>query len=83
MHFDTTLRECRVYETFRDTSLRPSLHPGCGARFPADKKIATLKVVREITGLGLKEAKDMVEKAPVTLKEGASKVDQPPQPTPI
>ena len=43
--------------------------------FPADKKIAVLKVVRGITGLGLKEAKEMVEAAPKVLKEGASKAD--------
>lgn len=42
---------------------------------PADKKIAILKVVRTITGLGLKEAKDLVESAPKILKEGASKED--------
>ena len=36
-------------------------------------KIAVIKVVREVTGLGLKEAKDLVEGAPKTLKEGASK----------
>merc|ERR1719484_15026 len=41
--------------------------------FPADKKIAVLKIVRTITGLGLKEAKGMVESAPVTIKEGAPK----------
>merc|ERR1719197_2120774 len=41
--------------------------------FPADKKIAVLKIVRELTGLGLKDAKDMVEKAPCTVKEGASR----------
>ncbi len=40
---------------------------------PADKKIAVLKVVRTITGLGLKEAKDLVESTPKNLKEGASK----------
>merc|ERR1719331_2018890 len=40
---------------------------------PADKKIAVLKIVRTITGLGLKEAKGMVESAPVTIKEGAPK----------
>lgn len=40
---------------------------------PADKKIAILKVVRSITGLGLKEAKDLVEAAPKTLKEAISK----------
>jgi large subunit ribosomal protein L7/L12 len=39
------------------------------------KKINVIKVVREITGLGLKEAKDMVEGAPKTLKEGVSKDD--------
>ena len=43
--------------------------------FPADKKIAVLKVVRGITGLGLKEAKDIVESAPKTLQEGVSKDD--------
>jgi large subunit ribosomal protein L7/L12 len=36
-------------------------------------KIATIKAVRAITGLGLKEAKDAVEGAPTTLKEGVSK----------
>lgn len=43
--------------------------------FPADKKIAVLKVVRSITGLGLKEAKEFVESAPKAVKEGASKSD--------
>ncbi len=37
------------------------------------KKINAIKVVREITGLGLKEAKEAVESAPTTLKEGVSK----------
>lgn len=37
------------------------------------EKIKVIKVVREITGLGLKEAKDMVDGAPKTIKEGASK----------
>lgn len=37
------------------------------------EKIKVIKVVREITGLGLKEAKDMVDGAPKTLKEGVSK----------
>lgn len=40
-----------------------------------DKKINVIKAVREITGLGLKEAKDAVEGAPHTLKEGVSKAD--------
>lgn len=39
------------------------------------KKLDVIKVVRELTGLGLKEAKEMVEGAPKTLKEGASKED--------
>jgi large subunit ribosomal protein L7/L12 len=40
---------------------------------PADKKIAILKVVRNLTGLGLKEAKEVVDNVPKLLKEGASK----------
>jgi large subunit ribosomal protein L7/L12 len=40
---------------------------------PADKKIAVIKEVRAITNLGLKEAKDLVEGAPKTVKEGATK----------
>lgn len=42
---------------------------------PADKKIAVLKVVRALTGLGLKEAKDLVEAAPKPVKEGVAKGD--------
>ena len=38
-----------------------------------DKKLNVIKAIREITGLGLKEAKDMVEGAPKTVKEGVSK----------
>ena len=38
-----------------------------------DKKVNVIKAVRGITGLGLKEAKEMVESAPATVKEGASK----------
>ncbi|MCW9682751.1 50S ribosomal protein L7/L12 [Dolichospermum planctonicum UHCC 0167] len=40
---------------------------------PADKKIAVLKIVREITGLGLKEAKELVEAAPKAVKEAVAK----------
>lgn len=40
---------------------------------PADKKIAILKVVRTLTGLGLKEAKDLVESAPKPVKEAVTK----------
>ncbi len=43
--------------------------------YPADKKVGTIKVIREITGLGLKEAKDLVEGSPNTVKEGVSKAD--------
>ncbi len=47
---------------------------GWRRRRPAgDKKIEVIKEVRAITGLGLKEAKDLVEGAPKPLKEGASK----------
>ena len=42
---------------------------------PSDKKIAILKVVRSITGLGLKEAKALVEDAPKAVKEATSKED--------
>ena len=41
--------------------------------YPADKKVTVIKVIREITGLGLKEAKDLVEGAPKTVKEGVNK----------
>ncbi|BBG66686.1 LSU ribosomal protein L7/L12 [Hydrogenimonas sp.] len=40
---------------------------------PGAKKINVIKVVREVTGLGLKEAKEAVDNAPTTIKEGASK----------
>ncbi len=43
------------------------------ASVPADKKIAVLKEVRTLTGLGLKEAKDLVEAAPNAVKEGIKK----------
>lgn len=38
-----------------------------------DKKLGVIKVVRELTGLGLKDAKDLVESAPKAIKEGVSK----------
>lgn len=40
---------------------------------PADKKIAILKIVRSLTGLGLKEAKELVESAPKMVREGLTK----------
>lgn len=45
------------------------------ASVPADKKIAVLKEVRNITGLGLKEAKDLVEAAPKAVKENIKKAE--------
>ncbi|WP_287962961.1 50S ribosomal protein L7/L12, partial [Alcanivorax sp.] len=38
-----------------------------------DKKVGVIKAVREVTGLGLKEAKELVESAPAPVKEGATK----------
>jgi large subunit ribosomal protein L7/L12 len=43
--------------------------------YPADKKVTVIKVVRELTGLGLKEAKDLVEGVPSTVKESVPKAD--------
>ena len=40
-----------------------------------EKKVAVIKAVREATGLGLKEAKDLVESAPAPIKEGANKAE--------
>ena len=40
-----------------------------------DKKIQVIKVVRELTGLGLKEAKDLVDGAPKAVKEGVNKAE--------
>ncbi len=42
---------------------------------PGQKKIQVIKVVRELTGLGLKEAKELVDSAPKAVKEGASKAE--------
>jgi large subunit ribosomal protein L7/L12 len=43
--------------------------------YPADKKVTVIKVIREITGLGLKEAKDLVEGVPSLVKDSVSKAD--------
>src|SRR6187549_2501931 len=43
--------------------------------YPADKKVGVIKVIRELTGLGLKEAKDLVEGVPSVGKEGVNKAD--------
>src|SRR5271163_1081034 len=43
--------------------------------YPADKKVTVIKVIREITGLGLKEAKDLVEGVPSTVKEAIAKAE--------
>jgi large subunit ribosomal protein L7/L12 len=43
--------------------------------YPADKKVGVIKVVRELTGLGLKEAKDLVEGVPALVKDAVAKAD--------
>ena len=43
------------------------------AEVPSDKKIAILKIIRNVTGLGLKESKDIVDNVPKLVKEGATK----------
>ena len=43
--------------------------------YPADKKVTVIKVVRELTGLGLKEAKDLVEAVPSVVKDAVNKAD--------
>ncbi|MDB6044166.1 MAG: ribosomal protein [Gammaproteobacteria bacterium] len=43
--------------------------------YPADKKVTVIKVIRELTGLGLKEAKDLVEGVPSVVKESVNKAD--------
>ena len=50
---------------------RVQRHPS--SSFPADKKINIIKVVREVTSLGLKEAKDLVEAVPKAIKEAVNK----------
>jgi large subunit ribosomal protein L7/L12 len=45
------------------------------AEAPADKKIGVIKVVREVTGLGLKEAKEIVEGAPKVIKDSSPKAE--------
>jgi large subunit ribosomal protein L7/L12 len=43
--------------------------------YPADKKVGVIKVVRELTGLGLKEAKDLVEGVPALVKDAVAKAE--------
>jgi large subunit ribosomal protein L7/L12 len=43
--------------------------------YPPEKKVTVIKVIRELTGLGLKEAKDLVEGVPSTVKEAVNKAD--------
>ena len=79
-----------VEEEFGVSAAAPVAVAGAGAAAPAAeektefdvvlksfgaKKLDVIKVVREITGLGLKEAKELVESAPKTIKEGLSKED--------
>src|SRR5471030_2900367 len=75
---------------FNVTAAAPVAAPGGAAAAPAAEaqteftvtmtefganKVGVIKVIREITGLGLKEAKDLVEGAPSTVKEGIPKAD--------
>ncbi|WP_017417209.1 50S ribosomal protein L7/L12 [Clostridium tunisiense] len=76
-------------EEFGVSAAAPVAVAGAAAAAPAEEKtefdlvlanagaqkIKVIKVVRELTGLGLKEAKDIVDGAPKTLKEGVSKED--------
>ena len=79
-----------VEEEFGVSAAAPVAVAGAGAAAPAAeektefdvvlksfgaKKLDVIKVIREITGLGLKEAKELVEGAPKTIKEGLSKED--------
>jgi large subunit ribosomal protein L7/L12 len=48
---------------------------GAAAAGPGSDRVKVIKAVREITGLGLKEAKDLVDTAPKPVKEGVSKAD--------
>ena len=57
----------------QESSPHPCQQGGRIALAIGDKKINVIKVVREVTSLGLKEAKDLVESAPVAVKEGVSK----------
>ena len=59
-------------EEFGVSAAAPVAVAGAAA---ASEKIKVIKVVREITGLGLKEAKDLVDNAPKALKEGAAKAE--------
>ena len=49
--------------------------PAAGGASAGDKKIGVIKVVREVTGLGLKDAKALVDGAPAPVKEGVAKAD--------
>jgi large subunit ribosomal protein L7/L12 len=59
-----------IEEKFGVTAAAVAAAPAAG-----DKKVAVIKAVRGATDLGLKEAKDLVDSAPKTIKEGASKED--------
>lgn len=79
-----------IEEEFGVSAAAPVMVAGAGAAAPAAEektefdvvlaevganKMAVIKAVKEVTGLGLKEAKDLVDNAPKTLKEAASKAD--------
>lgn len=79
-----------IEEEFGVSAAAPVVVAGAGAAAPAaeektefdvilasagDSKMGVIKAVKEMTGLGLKEAKELVDNAPKTLKEAASKAD--------
>ena len=79
-----------ICETFGVSAVAAAAAPAAGAAAPAeeektefdvvltsagDSKMGVIKIVKELTGLGLKEAKALVDEAPKTLKEAASKAE--------
>jgi len=79
-----------IEEKFGVSAAAVAAAPGAGAGAPAaeeksaftvvlasagEQKIAVMKIVKEVLGLGLKEAKDLVDGAPVTLKDGMKKAE--------
>ena len=69
----TTQRQCGALATFAFAEEQTEFDVVLKAA--GDKKIRVIKVVREATGLGLKEAKDLVDAAPKAVKEKVSKAD--------
>ena len=71
----TVLEAAQLSKLLEDKWGVSAAAPVAVAAAAGDKKINVIKAVREITGLGLKEAKDLVEAAPKPVKEGVPKAD--------